>query len=224
MWQNLNPNYGPVKNTFSAKMRRLAKKVWRRTKRYVEHDEYRMLNQLQRYNSDVVQIGDLTYGHPDTNSPRIVYFGERTSLEIGKFCSIAEHVTIFIGGYHNPEFITTYPFSTAYSDIPYTDILVHKKKTTIGNDVWVGAHVIIMAGVTIGNGAIIAAGSVVVKDVGDYEIVGGNPAKTIKKRFSDEQIAALQKIQWWNWPIDKIKTEASLLQSNQLDAFISKHL
>lgn len=223
MWQNLNPCYGPARNTFKFKCRKLAKKIWRRVKKYLEHDEYRMLNQLPRYNNDIVKVGELTFGHPDTNSPRIVHFGEKTSIEIGKFCSIAENVDIFIGGYHNSEFISTYPFSTAYSDIPYTDILVHKPKTTIGHDVWVGANVTIMAGVNIGNGSVIATGSVVVKDVGDYEIVGGNPAKMIKKRFTDKQIEALQKIEWWNWPIEKIKAEANLLQSNKLNEFIAKH-
>ncbi len=96
MWENLNPNYGPVKSSYNNKVRKLFKKVWRRLKRYGEHDEYRMLNQLPQYNNDVVKIGELTYGHPDTNSPRSVYFGEKTSLEIGKFCSVAEHVTILL--------------------------------------------------------------------------------------------------------------------------------
>lgn len=224
MWENLNPNYGPVTNTFKSKVRRLAKKIWRRVKIYLEHDEYRMLNQLSRYNNEIITVGDLTYGHPDTNSPRIVYFGEKTKLEIGKFCSIAENVTIFIGGYHNTEFVTTYPFSTAYSDVPYSDILIHKPKTIIGNDVWIGANATIMAGVKIGHGAIIATNSVVVKDVGDYEIVGGNPAKLIKYRFSEKHILQLKKINWWDWPIDKIKKEVFLLQSSKVEDFIKKHL
>lgn len=224
MLENLNPSYGPYRNGAKEKFRRFCKKVWARAKRYLEHEEYRMLNQNPKYNNAIIKVGDLTYGHPDTNSPRIVYFGERTELEIGKFCSIAENVTIFIGGYHNSSFISTYPFSTAFSDVPFTDILVHKPKTKIGNDVWIGANVIIMAGIKIGNGAIVAAGSVVVKDISDYEIIGGNPAKTIGKRFSDEQIEGLNKIAWWDWDITKIKSSASVLQSESIDEFIQKNI
>ena len=81
-------------------------------------------------------------------------------------------------------------------------------KTSIGNDVWVGSNVIIPGGVRIGTGAIVAAGSVVVKDVPPYAVVGGNPAKVIRLRFSEEQIETLLASEWWNWPIEKISQSA----------------
>jgi acetyltransferase-like isoleucine patch superfamily enzyme len=223
MWQNLNPAYGPAKNNIASKIRRLFKKVWRKVKSYLEHDQYRMLNQLRQYNNEIVQVGDFTYGHPDTNSPRIVYFGEKTSLEIGKFCSIAEYTTIFLGGFHRHDFVSTYPLNAAYPDLKVNNNMADKKKTIIGNDVWIGAHSIIMGGVRLGDGAVVASGSVVTKDVADYEIVGGNPAKPIHKRFTDDQISALLDIKWWDWPVEKIRTEADYIQSPDIQEFINKY-
>lgn len=223
MNESLRPEFGPYRHGLSSNLRNLFGKVWRRIKRYLEHDPYRMLNQLPRYQSEIIEIGDYTYGHPDTNSPRIVYFGETSKLTIGKFCSIAEHVTIFIGGYHRADFVSTYPFHAAFSDVSFVDNLIHGFHTIIGNDVWIGAGVTIMAGVTIGDGAIIATGSVVTRDVEPYSIVGGNPAKMIRKRFEEHQIAQLLELKWWNWPLDKIKQNTQLLTSEQIDLFISNN-
>jgi acetyltransferase-like isoleucine patch superfamily enzyme len=223
MHENLRPEFGPYRHGTSASLRSFFVRVWRRTKRYLEHDPYRMLNQLPRYQSPIFQIGDYTYGHPDTNSPKIVYFGERAQLTIGKFCSIAENVTIFIGGYHRTDFISTYPFHAAFNDVQVMDNLVHGFHTVIGNDVWIGADVIIMAGVTIGDGAIIATGAVVTKDVEPYAIVGGNPAKLIKKRFEEDQITQLLEIKWWNWPLDRIKQNIQWLTSEKISLFIEQN-
>jgi acetyltransferase-like isoleucine patch superfamily enzyme len=220
MWEKVNPNYGPAKNGWRQKLRKLFKKAWAKWLRYVVNDDYRLLNQLSRYQSDIIKVGDFTYGHPDTNSPRIVYFGEKTSLSIGKFCSIAENATIFIGGYHNHQMVSTYPLSATFTDIESINVMVDKKSTSIGNDVWIGANCIVMAGVSIGDGAVIAAGSVVVSDVLPYAIVGGNPAKLIKKRFTEEQIVALNKIAWWNWDVKKIKANAALINGEDIDKFI----
>lgn len=222
MLKHLNPSYGPNQNTLSDKLRKFISKVWRKFYIYVSHDPYRMLNQLGQYNNSVVQVGDLSYGHPDTNSPRIVYFGEKSNLSIGKFCSIAENVTIFIGGYHDYAMVSTYPFSSAFTDIPPINVLVDKGETRIENDVWIGANVIIMAGVRIGNGAVVASGSVVTQNVPDYAIVGGNPARVIKYRFMPNQIEALLRIQWWKWDIEKIKVSSVLLNSRNIDSFIKK--
>jgi serine acetyltransferase len=94
----------------------------------------------------------------------------------------------------------------------------------IENDVWVGAKSTIMSGVKIHNGAIVGATATVTKDVPPYAIVAGNPAKIVKFRFTPEQIDKLLKISWWNWTEDRIKTEAMLLWSDNIDAFIEKHL
>lgn len=222
MWEGINPKYGPAKNDVKGHINWLARKLWQRWIRYVEHDRYRLLNQISRYQHPRIKIGDFTYGHPDTRSPLIVYFGENTELEIGKFCSIAEHVTIFMGGYHDPHSISTYPFNAAYPNITGKSILIDKPNTKIGNDVWIGAGAIIMAGVTIGDGAIIAAGSVVTKSVGPYEVVGGNPARFIAKRFSDEIIDKLLEIKWWDWEVGRIKDNIHLLNSHEIGKFIRR--
>jgi hypothetical protein len=93
----------------------------------------------------------------------------------------------------------------------------------IGNDVWIGAKSTIMSGVKIGHGAIVAAGAVVTKDVQPYSVVGGNPAKHIKFRFDEKQIEKLLEISWWDWEESKIKEEAMLLWSADINYFIEKH-
>jgi serine acetyltransferase len=90
----------------------------------------------------------------------------------------------------------------------------------MGNDVWIGEDVLIILGVQIGDCAVIAAGSVVTKNVDDYEIVGGNPARHIRYRFTDQQTSELRRIKWRDWPLDKIKANHHLLQSSRVDAFI----
>lgn len=153
------------------------------------------------------QIGEYTYGEPIIED-----FGSK--LSIGKFCSIARGVTILLGGEHNVFWNSTYPFNEVFEE--HKGIKGHpasKGDTEIGNDVWIGTEAIILSGVKIGDGAVIAARSVVVKDVAAYAIVGGNPAKEIKKRFDSDKIEQLQELQWWNWPIAKIKENAALLMS-----------
>ena len=141
-------------------------------------------------------------------------------LIIGKFCMIASDV-IFImnGANHLSDAITTFPFaifgedwSTAMEGKTYPT----KGDTIIGNDVWIGYGATIMPGVTIGDGAIIATKSVVTKDVEPYAIVGGNPAKEIKKRFSEEEITNLLEIQW-DWPIEKITENVQNLTGNVIE-------
>jgi acetyltransferase-like isoleucine patch superfamily enzyme len=109
-----------------------------------------------------------------------------------------------------------------FNDVPHADAL-SKGEIRVEHDVWVGAGAMILSGVKIGNGAIVAAGAVVAKDVPPYSIVGGVPAKVIKMRLSDLQIGALEKIQWWNWPIEKVKANLEYFYED-VDAFIQRHL
>ncbi|MGE1063555.1 CatB-related O-acetyltransferase [Megasphaera paucivorans] len=125
-------------------------------------------------------------------------------LIIGKFCAIAEGILFIMNGAnHGMKGITTYPFHIFGSGwetvTPTMEQLPFRGDTVIGNDVWIGQYVTIMPGVNVGDGAIIAANSTVVKNVEPYSVVGGNPAKIIKKRFDDETIELLLKLQWWNW-------------------------
>jgi acetyltransferase-like isoleucine patch superfamily enzyme len=143
--------------------------------------------------------------------------GEGASLNIGQFCSIAFDVRFFLGGNHRIDWITTFPFGTVYvPELGGSDIVGHPSTNggiTVGNDVWIGTGSEIMSGIRIGNGAVIAANSQVVKDVGDYEIVGGNPAKSIAFRFNEEIRGLLLQLRWWDLPVEVIRTITHQLSS-----------
>ena len=128
-------------------------------------------------------------------------------LIIGNFCQIATGVKFLMnGGNHDLDGYSSYPFvifQSYWSQVPF--IPNCKKDTIIGNDVWIGYNATIMPGVCIGDGAIIATGAVVTRDVAPYEIVGGNPAQLIRKRFDEETIKFLLQLKWWDWSIDKIE-------------------
>lgn len=164
------------------------------------------------------KIGEYTYGNPN-----VIFENEEANLTIGKFCSIADGVTIFLGGNHRTDWITTYPFNVLTTYFPEgKDIKGHpatKGNVTIGNDVWIGLNVTIMSGVSIGDGAVIAAGSVVSKNIGDYEIWGGNPSRLLKKRFDENKIKKLQDLEWWDWDIQAIRENISYLCSDNLSLF-----
>lgn len=165
-------------------------------------------------------IGRYTYGRP-----KIYSWDQKTHLAIGSFCSIADEVAIILGGEHHTDWVTTYPFSTIFPEgkkipgHPATKGDIH-----IGNDVWIGRGAVILSGVEIGDGAVIGAGCVVSKSISPYTIVGGNPQIVIRQRFSPEQVDALVKIAWWNWPLDQILNALPLLLNDQIDAFISRYL
>lgn len=149
-----------------------------------------------------VSIGDYSY---------ISSMSRLVNVNMGNFCSIGPQVQIGMAPHPSQIFVSTYP--AFYSDqnigCPLsfrTDKIFDDSVplTTIGNDVWICSNAIIPGGIQIGTGAVVAAGSVVVKDVPPYAVVGGNPAQIIRYRFSEEQIEILLASEWWNWPIDKI--------------------
>lgn len=147
--------------------------------------------------NSTVTVGKYTYGH---NSMTVHQWNEGYSLTIGSYCSMGGNTTIYLGGNHRSDWITTFPFGHVAS-IPVGPIEGHPVSNgdvVIGNDVWIGTNVTIMSGITIGHGAIIATNAHVVKDVDPYTIVGGNPARTIKKRFTDEVIEQLLQLAWWD--------------------------
>jgi acetyltransferase-like isoleucine patch superfamily enzyme len=166
-----------------------------------------------RFKGKKFEIGEYTYGYPS------VYFeNDESNLYIGKFCSIATEVIIFLGGNHRYDWITTYPFNELNEYFPAAkDIKGHPSTNgdvVIGNDVWIGHGVTILSGVKIADGAVIGLKSVVTKDVGAYEIWAGNPAKFIKKRFNDETIEFLLNFKWWNKDLEFISKNINLLCSN----------
>jgi virginiamycin A acetyltransferase len=139
---------------------------------------------------------------------------------------IASNVTFIMNGAnHLTDAITTFPFAIfghGWENAMDGKSYPRKGDINIGNDVWIGYNATIMAGVTIGNGAIIAANATVTKNVEPYAVVGGNPAIEIRKRFSAENIAKLQALQWWNWPPEKITANLHHLTANHLDPLFNK--
>ena len=171
-------------------------------------------------------VGKYTYGH---NNILIKWENENAFLSIGNFCSIASNITIFLGGNHRTDLLTTYPFGYIYKDVfnKFNGEGIANKDTTkgnviIGNDVWIGENVTIMSGINIADGSIIAANSHVVKNIPPYSIVGGNPAKVIRYRFGIDQINKLLKIKWWEWDDQKINDNLYLLFDKDINKFIDK--
>lgn len=161
-----------------------------------------------------VSVGKFTYGMQNI---RLAYHDGCPSLSIGRYCSIAGNVLIFLGAYHRDDWLTTYPFGTRHEEIfglfETPGFPKSNGPVVIGNDVWIGNSVTIMSGVNIGDGAVVAAGSHVVKNVKPYEIVGGNPARHIRFRFSDDAVMKILKIKWWNLPNEEVaKIAPSLCQ------------
>ncbi|MEQ8713337.1 MAG: CatB-related O-acetyltransferase [Cyclobacteriaceae bacterium] len=142
-------------------------------------------------------------------------------LIIGKFCMIASDVTFIMNGAnHLSNAISSYPFAIfghGWEDAMESKSYPSKGDTIIGNDVWIGYNATIMPGVNIGDGAIIASNATVSKDVPPYTIVGGNPAKEIRRRFPEEQVAQLLKLKWWNWPIEQITRNVQHLTGDRLE-------
>jgi virginiamycin A acetyltransferase len=142
-------------------------------------------------------------------------------LIVGKFCMIASDVKFIMNGAnHLTNSLTTYPFAifgNGWENAMEGKSYPQKGDIHIGNDVWIGYNATIMAGVTIGDGAIIATNATVIKDVEPYSIVGGNPAKEIKKRFSQDIISKLLELKWWNWDIEKITKNIQSLTDNNFE-------
>ncbi|UTH72638.1 CatB-related O-acetyltransferase [Chromobacterium sp. IIBBL 290-4] len=172
---------------------------------------------------DILHDRKYEYGIYSYGLPIVEDWDDGSSLKIGKFCSIAHGARIFLGGNHRTDWISTYPFPGNFPELDY--IKGHrstKGDVTIGNDVWIGSCATIMSGITIGHGAVIAAESVVTKDVPPYAIVAGNPAKIIRYRFNTEEINKLLNIAWWNWPIEAILQNAGGLCQGSITSLIDQ--
>lgn len=173
-----------------------------------------------------IKVGDYTYYddfedvHNFEKNVKYHFDFIGDQLVIGKFCMIASGVTFIMNGAnHLTDAISTYPFAifgNGWEHAMQGKEYPSKGNTVIGNDVWIGYNATIMPGVQIGDGAIIASNSTVTKDVEPYAIVGGNPAKEIKKRFSDEDIEKLLKLKWWDWEMEKITQHLHHLTDNNI--------
>jgi acetyltransferase-like isoleucine patch superfamily enzyme len=166
-------------------------------------------------------VGKFTYGIPITKD-----WHHGSTLNIGDFCSIVENVDILLGGNHSIDWISSYPFGVIFDEVKAKSYLYPTKSkgaVVVGNDVWLGMNVTILSGVTIGDGAVVAACSMVTRNVEPYTIAGGNPANSLKKRFQEKEIAKLLETQWWNWDISKIEANIQLISSNDIAGFIAQH-
>lgn len=178
--------------------------------------------------AEAVAAGKLVVG-PHTYGPLVLRHAGSPGhyvCRVGDYCSIADGVQVFLGGYHRPEWVAMYPFpafSKWRDSTPVRSHTVGRGDVTIGNDVWLGSQCVIMSGVSIGDGAVVAAQAVVSKDVPPYAIVAGNPARVVKRRFDDETISELLTIAWWNWPEDRIRDNLDLLLSGDMAAFVARN-
>ena len=178
-----------------------------------------------------IEMGDYTIYNDFVHDPRgfqennVLYHypinGEK--LKIGKFCSIACGAKfLFTSANHTMKSLSTYTFPIFFEewDLDVENITSawdNKGDIVLGNDVWIGYEAVILSGVKIGDGAVIGTRAVVTKDVPPYTIIGGVPARPIRKRFSDEVISELLRIQWWNWPADRIRRNIANIQSGNID-------
>jgi acetyltransferase-like isoleucine patch superfamily enzyme len=176
-----------------------------------------MTNNINRHGivgKSNISLGRFSYGFENVN---VRQWGEGASLKIGQFCSIADNINIFLGGNHRIDWITTFPFGHIFQEeLGGQDIIGHpatKGDVTIGNDVWIGSGATILSGINIGDGAVISANATVVKNVQPYQIVAGNPATLIRKRFDDEIIELLLMLRWWDLEILEIKKITLLLST-----------
>jgi Acetyltransferase (isoleucine patch superfamily) len=170
-----------------------------------------------RYPDGNVEIGDFTYGNPQVFS-----WNEGAKLVIGKFCSVAQDVRIMLGGEHRPDWVTTYPFNALIDQ--FSSIQGHPKSkgdVIIGHDVWIGMSATILSGVHIGNGAVVGANALVTKDVPDYAIVGGNPARFIRFRFKRPVVKQLLRTAWWDWDDEALVAAIPMLQSGRIKDFLN---
>lgn len=178
-----------------------------------------------------IQIGDFTIYNDFIHDPRDFqknnvfyhYPINQDKLKIGKFCSIACGVKFLMNSAnHTLDSLSTYPFPIFYEEWSHgmspKKAWDNKGNIVIGNDVWIGYEAIILAGVTIGDGAIIGTRAVVTKDVPPYTIVGGIPAKAIRLRFPKKDIEQLLELKWWDWSIEKISENLLAIQQGDLSS------
>ena len=174
-----------------------------------------------------ISVGDYTMYNDTVHDPRdfeknnVLYHYpvNRDRLIIGRFCSIACGAKfLFTSANHAMRSLSTYPFPIFFEEwgldrTRVADAWDNKGDIVVGSDVWIGYEAVVLSGVTIGDGAIIGARAVVTRDVPPYAIVGGVPARLIRKRFDDKTIETLLRLKWWNWPSEKIARHIAAIQN-----------
>ena len=160
-------------------------------------------------------IGAYSYGRPKVRFPE-----SGRHLTIGRYCSIADKVEILLGGDHRLDWVSTYPFAAMRGLFPDArapqDYHASRGDVAIGHDVWLGSGCLILSGVTVGHGAVVAARAVVTRDVPAYAVVAGNPARLVRRRFDDAVVDALLAAAWWDLPHAAVTRLVPLLQSGRI--------
>ena len=204
------------------------------TKTFPRTNDYQTIYLNTIINNPNIIVGDYTIYNDFVNDPtqfeknNVLYHYpiNQDRLIIGQFCSIACGAKfLFNSANHALRSLSNYTFPLFFEEWGLNKKNVasawdNKGDIIIGNDVWIGYEAVIMAGVHIGDGAVIAARAVVTKDVPPYTIVGGTPARKIRMRFEEETIAKLQQIQWWNWPVEKIRRSLPYIMEGTVDRLI----
>jgi virginiamycin A acetyltransferase len=174
--------------------------------------------------SDRISVGDYTYyddpdGATEFESRNVLYAYGPERLEIGRYCALAEGVRFLMaGGNHAMLGPSTFPFGIFGGEWAERtmDLVMGAESrgdTVVGSDVWLGYRTLVMPGVSIGHGAVVAAGSVVVGDVPPYAIAGGNPARVLRVRYSEEEVATLLRVAWWDWPVSLVTSSARVIMA-----------
>lgn len=164
-----------------------------------------------------VEIGRHTYG---LTKESFFVPHENVPVRIGSFCSVGPGVLFICAAEHRVDTATTFPIQFVNGKIRNAPGTVGKGPITVGHDVWIGARCIILGGVTIGNGAVIGAGSIVTRDIAPYAVAVGNPARVIRYRFAPDIIERLQALQWWNWSDELIRDRVELLTTAGVEQFL----
>ena len=184
----------------------------------IEHKPQQTPKVYRMGDHDLVSIGPHSYTN---NGLNLDWWGGASRLTIGNYCSIAEGVKFFLSHGHHMDWMTSYPFALGddywLAGRRLAGGVVDKGGITVGSDVWIGNGASILSGVTIGHGAIIATGAVVTHDVAPFTFVAGNPARSIRTRFDDAQIALLLAVRWWDWPEPKVRQYLDVLCSADFD-------
>lgn len=189
----------------------------RRGRNPLNETRLHLAKQARRYG---FSIGCYSYGRPKVRFPES---GRR--LTIGRYCSIADRVEILLGGDHRLDWASTYPFAAMRGHFPQAqapeDYHASRGDVVIGHDVWLGSGCMILSGVTVGHGAVVAARAVVTRDVPPYAVVAGNPARVVRHRFPPEVAEALVAAAWWDRPQAEVSRLVPLLQSGQVEALLA---
>lgn len=169
--------------------------------------------------------GTLVLGNQTYAAPRIIKFkGDTNRVIIGNWSNIAPDAEFYVGGLHPMHWVALYGIREMFDlpgaygpEMPWSKGDIH-----VGSDCWVTDKSVVLSGITIGHGAIVGTHAVVTKDVEPYKIVAGNPARVVGQRFTDEQVEALLRIAWWDWPTERVLAEAEWLNGRSVDEFVER--